>query len=225
MVKKNKAAPVLNDQSVYGQTILEHRRTNAFMGKIIIGLGALCFGLAVTLFVFIAKQPEPIVNNYAVDAEGRITKLEPLNVPIGIERVSAFTSETIRKAFTMNYRDAEDVMGENVSRFSSGAFSDYRKLMTDGSNSIVGVLKANNAAVETVPLAMRLQQTTEVKGRYAWIIEIDVNRTFFSGASQKTTPFTYVVTVVRESSLVTPRQLVVYSLIERARTPNGQVNY
>lgn len=226
MAKESNTPPLpINDQSVFGQMYLERQRTNVLLGKIIVFLAAVCIGLLVTLFVFIAKQPQPIVNNYAVDAEGRITKLEPVNVPIGIDRVSRFSSETIQKVFTMNYRNYDEVMGENAGRFSSGAFRDYRRLMTDGENSIVGVLKSNSASVETIPLAMRLIQQTKVKGRHAWVVEVDVNRTFFTGASQQTKPFTYVLTIVRESSLVTPNQLVVYSLIERARTANGRGNY
>lgn len=217
MAKRERTDLGIDGTSIIGQTLQEDKRTKVLLGKL---LGLSVIGniiAAVGVVMLVASKEPPIVNNYAVDAQGRLTKLEPVNRPLGITAVADFTTRAIQKAFTMNYRNYKEAMSDVAPMFSSGAFTSYRKGMEDGDTSIVGTLTKQNLAVETLVTAKRLIQKTTVAGRAAWILEVDANRTFFSSGAQKTVPVTYRLTVVRENSLVTPDMLVIYALVERAR--------
>lgn len=207
----------LSDGNIYAQTLEDIRRTSSVMGKIVIFLSSvLILALAVIFYQALTKEKnEP--SFFAVDAQGKLTKLEPVNREIGMEAVSNFTTELIQKSFTMNYRNYKEVMSSVAPMYSSGAFVSYREGMENGDTSIVGTLTSQKLSVETIVIAKRLIQKTTVKNRAAWIVEADANRTFFSQGSQKTIPVTYRITLVRESSMVTPHMLVAYSIVEMAR--------
>ncbi|HEY6436740.1 MAG TPA: DotI/IcmL/TraM family protein [Ignavibacteriaceae bacterium] len=165
------------------------------------------------LFValFLSAQGVPQTAYVAVDAEGRLTKLEPINTPaLTDEQVRNFVRDAVTESFTFNYMDLDQRTAAASKFYSDKGYSSYMgSIKTSGlKEQILDKRLLVKTVVDGSPV---IQDKGVYGGRYVWTVTVDVVRTLTDRVKSQDSLVTYTFYMYRVPSTEKASQIAIYN--------------
>jgi len=152
----------------YKVAYMRQMRVNQWMLVALIG----CLAIMV-LMVVARPRPQWI----AMDTEGRIIKLQPLDQPVmTTSAISAWAERVVRNVNTLDYLHWKDQLSEVQPMFSSTAWERFLQEFESSGNRSQIVSKRLILEVST-EAARIVKEGVNAEGQYAWTIEVPINIT------------------------------------------------
>jgi len=175
-------------------------RANAALALVLLA----SMGVNVAQFV---SEPEPAY--FAVDARGQVVELAPVGQPLlSNDALAQWAGESARKAYSLNFVDSDQQLGELRDRFSAGAYSEFLEQM---GQSVLPQLKAQRLVIEAIAEPALIQRAgADATGRYQWQVEVPVSVTSHFGSGQsRTQRYKVSLTIQRVDNRFRPESGVV----------------
>lgn len=184
------------------------------MLKVMFLMGGALVLLVVVVIALVMTRPQP--RYFAVTPSLKLIHLDALNRPeVPPEAVADWAVSTTMRALNFGFTNYRQVLIGVRDRFSSQA---YNQLI----NSLVPTLhivKKNNLEVVLTPVsAPELIQPGEINGRYAWLYQFKVIRSYEPSGLIATQHLIAQVTVEQVPATRNPRQLVIAQMVLKQDT-------
>lgn len=184
---------------------LRARHTSALRAVALLAV-LLLVSIGVNVAQFLTK-PEPAY--FAVDGSGNVIPLVPVDQPLLTnDALAQFASETARRAYALNFVEAEAQLLGLRDRFSERAFAEFREAMAQ---SNLRQIQRERLVIEaTAEPGMITRGGINAQGRYAWEVEVPVTLTSHFGSGQTRSQRLRVrMTIVRVDNRMRPESGVV----------------
>lgn len=172
----------------------------------------LCISLATNFFQSLREAPPP--QSFATDEFGRISKLEPVNVPLGDVQVTAFVKDSLPDVFTMSGPNYDHDVAAKALWFTDRSFENYKSTLERSGlkDQLVSGALSMGTVVQQDPVITK-KMSHAIGDRFGWVVRVERTvRTLSSPIGTKNYLIPFNVYVVRTSSLERARQLAIFKL-------------
>lgn len=144
------------------------------------------------------KVTHPMPPQYfATTADGRMIALHPLSDPVvSDDYVLQWTSNAIRKTFTLDYVHWRQQLQDASTSFTPGGWKDFVQALKKSNNlkTLTDLKMVSSAKITGAPT---ITQKAIIDGTYAWKIQVPIMVTFENKARQIPMPLDVTLIVVR----------------------------
>lgn len=176
-------------------------------------LGLLAVSLAVVVFLGVRETK---MRYFAVDPEGGIREVMPLNRPLqSTSFVLNWGTEAVVKSLTLSFANYQQQLNENRLSFTDSGWRSFQDAMKR--SKVLDTITAQQLVSTVVPSAAPVisRQGVIDGGGYGWVVEIPVIITYES-ASQKMSNNQFVTaTIVRRDESENPSGLGIAQFVVR----------
>lgn len=188
-------------------------------------LAALLFILALnvviggTIFYKWTHPPRP--QYFATTADGRIIMLHPLSDPaVPDNYVLQWTSQAVRKAFSLDYIHWRQQLQDASSNFTPGGWKWFLNSLKS-SNNLKTLIQLKMVSNVTITGAPQILEKEVVGGHYAWKIQMPLLLTFTSKGRVINMPMKVILIVVRMPVQNYPQRIAINNFLAKASKPNA----
>lgn len=211
---------------------LVHAR-NAFYKKkfhIMLGVGLLAlvviFCLIHLLMYLWNSASRPLY--FVANDQGVLIQESPLNLPLLIEQVNAWTIQAIESANSFDYVNYRSQLQNSQKYFSDFAWMEYMKGLTASLN-LVAMRERKEVWISKITSPPTLINAGAIKGEYAWRLELILKETrlkppLYTLATSSVATYKITVILQRKPLLQSYQGLVVLSMIKELINAAPRVN-
>ncbi len=174
-------------------------------------------GLVFILFYQYTHPPKPLY--FPTSVSGRITPLYPLSRPNQPDyAVLQWVNSAIVAAFSYNYVNYKQELEAASEFFTPEGWKNFTSVLRK-SNNLEAVSARNYVVSAEATAAPNIVFRGRIGGRYAWRIEMPIRVTYQNMRTQATENYLIRVTVVRVSSLNSPRGIGIAQFVATPKYP------
>ena len=185
-----------------------------FLLRIIFGTMAL-LAVSIALNIFLATRPVKD-RFFAVDPEGGIRQVEPLDRPIqSTSEVLNWSADALTKAFTLSFANYPQQLGEYKLNFTEDGWVGYQEALKR--NKVLDTIVTQQFVTNVVPTGSPIILTQGIVGgnRYGWKIQMPILITWESASIKKSDPMTIEAVIVRRDPSENPRGLGIEQIVAK----------
>ncbi|MDI4652595.1 MULTISPECIES: DotI/IcmL family type IV secretion protein [Pseudoalteromonas] len=157
------------------------KRFGIFVSSILLAL-IIALVIVVISFAVVTNRP-PTALSYAMDDQGRVVQIEPIDQPYSQGRVIRFTTKTVEEAMHISFTDYQDHFLAMSTKFTVEGFNAYQKELVD-KGWIEKITNDNLVMWIEIRQAPKFLSAGNGNGRYFYELAFDID--LFIGGGNKT---------------------------------------
>lgn len=153
---------------------------------------------------------------FAVDPEGGIREVMPLNRPIqSTSFLLNWSTESIVKALTLNFANYQQQLNEYRLNFTDTGWRSFQDALKR--SKVIDTIIAQQLVTTVVPASAPVisKQGVIDGGGYGWVVEIPVIITYESASQKMSQNFTVTATIARRDESENPSGLGIAQFVVR----------
>lgn len=192
---------------------LSRERFEFLLRTLFVLMGLLFVSLSANIY-FGLQEPKKFY--FAVDPEGGITEVIPLERPIqSTTEVLNWAADSLVRSFTLSFANYQQQLSDNRNLFTEPGWTGFEAALSR--NKILDTVIKQKLVTSAVPngAPVVVSQGVVESGRYGWRIQMPLTVTYESASARTSQTFNVEAVVVRRPETENPRGLGIGQIIAR----------